>query len=112
MRMMMSEEDDDEATLPDPHPPGQRLMDETGRLRTERDLLLSTGNYSHNDPIIQTLTRLILERESAGAAAGGPVGGGGSESQASTITFDAAQSQQEKQKEQQQKQQQPQPQQA
>jgi len=91
MRMMMSEDEEGETSLPRPHAevtPAQSrlLLEETHRLRSERDLLLSTGNYGPEDPIIQTLTRLIQERESASAARAAEAA---NESQASTITFEA-----------------------
>ena len=88
---VLTEQDEDEqATLPNPRGVNlgsEAAEEEVARLRRERDMLLSSGNYDVDDPIIQELTKLIRERGGANEEGGGVPGG--VVSQASTTTFSA-----------------------
>lgn len=88
---VLTEQDEDEqGTLPNPRGVNlgsEAAEEEVARLRREREMLLSSGNYDVDDPIIKELTKLIRERGGANEEGGGVPGG--VVSQASTITFSA-----------------------
>lgn len=93
--VLTEQDEDDQATLPNPRGVlgSEAAAEEVTRLRREREMLLSSGNYDVDDPIIQELSKLIRERGGAGDGGGGGGGGvpGGVVSQASTITFSGEQ---------------------